>query len=102
MPCGWEGNCRSGVALAMRHCTLQWFIHLRTYGLQREKSTPPIHLIEYGSGTLYLLPLPRRYRNSHAIWDHTEYPPPGRGDIPACTPAKLVLDLETPEDAKLS
>jgi len=35
MPCGWEGNRRSGVALAMRH-ELKWFIHLRaqrpTYG----------------------------------------------------------------------
>ena len=30
MLCGWEGNRRSGVALAMRH-SLQWFmiIHLR-------------------------------------------------------------------------
>ena len=28
MPCGWEGNCKSGVALAMRH-RLQWFIHLK-------------------------------------------------------------------------
>jgi len=28
MPCSWEGNRRSGVALAMRH-RLQWFIHLR-------------------------------------------------------------------------
>jgi len=28
MPCGWEGNRRSGVALAIRH-RLQWFIHLR-------------------------------------------------------------------------
>jgi len=27
MPCCWEGNRRSGVALAMRH-RLQWFIHL--------------------------------------------------------------------------
>ena len=27
MPRGWEGNCRSGVALAMRH-GLKWFIHL--------------------------------------------------------------------------
>ena len=32
MPCVWEGNCRSGVALAMRHI-LQWFIHLRAPGL---------------------------------------------------------------------
>jgi len=28
MPRGWEGNRRSGVALAMRH-GLKWFIHLR-------------------------------------------------------------------------
>jgi len=28
MPRGWEGNRRSGVALAMRH-ELKWFIHLR-------------------------------------------------------------------------
>jgi len=34
MPCGWEGNRRSGVALAMRH-RLQWFIHLRAHGLRK-------------------------------------------------------------------
>ena len=28
MPCGWEGNRRSDVALAMRH-RFQWFIYLR-------------------------------------------------------------------------
>jgi len=28
MPRGWEGNRRSGVALAMRH-GLKWFIHQR-------------------------------------------------------------------------
>ena len=39
MPCGWEGNRRSGVALAMRH-RLQWFTHLRSHGLDREMSTP--------------------------------------------------------------
>ena len=32
MPCGWEGNRRSGVALAMRH-RLQWFIHMQAHGL---------------------------------------------------------------------
>jgi len=32
MLCGWEGNRRSGVALAMRH-RLQWFIDVRTGGL---------------------------------------------------------------------
>ena len=31
LPCGWEGNRRSVVALAMRH-RLQWFIHLRAQG----------------------------------------------------------------------
>jgi len=31
---GWEGNRRSGVALAMRH-RLQWFIHLRAHGLRK-------------------------------------------------------------------
>ena len=40
MPCGWEGNRRSGVALAMRH-RLKWFIHLQAHGLDREMSTPP-------------------------------------------------------------
>jgi len=34
MPCGWEGNRRSGVALAMRH-RLQWFIHLQAHGLRK-------------------------------------------------------------------
>ena len=32
MPCGWEGNRMSGVALAMRQ-RLQWFIHLRAHDL---------------------------------------------------------------------
>ena len=41
MPCGWEGNRRSGVALAMCH-RLQWFIHLQAHGLDREMSTPPM------------------------------------------------------------
>ena len=48
MPCGWEGNRRSGVAVAMRH-RLQWFI---TYGLkayEREMSTPPTVLVGYGT-----------------------------------------------------
>jgi len=40
MPCSWEGNRRSDIALAMRH-SLQWFIHLQAHGLDREMSTPP-------------------------------------------------------------
>jgi len=51
MPCGWEGNRRSGVALAMRH-RLQWFIQLRAHGLDREMSTPPTLLTRHD--TLYL------------------------------------------------
>ena len=39
MPCGWEGNRRSGVALAMCH-RLQWFIHLRAHGLRQGDKHP--------------------------------------------------------------
>ena len=39
MPCGEEGNRRSGVALAMRH-RLQWFIHLRAHGLRKGDKHP--------------------------------------------------------------
>ena len=39
MPCGWEGNRRSGVALAMRH-GLQWFIQLRAHGLRKGDEHP--------------------------------------------------------------
>ena len=41
MPCGWEGNRRSCVALAMRHRLQCMFIQLRAHGLDREMSTPP-------------------------------------------------------------
>ena len=34
MPCGWEGNRRSGVALAIRH-RIQRFIHARTRSRHR-------------------------------------------------------------------
>ena len=39
MSCGWEGNRRSGVALAVRH-RLQWFIHLRAGGLRQRDEHP--------------------------------------------------------------
>jgi len=39
MPCGWEGNRWSGVALAMRH-RLQWFIHLRAHCLRKGDEHP--------------------------------------------------------------
>ena len=44
MLCGWEGNCRSGVSLAMRH-TLQWFIHLRAHGLRKGHGSTPLTLV---------------------------------------------------------
>jgi len=44
MPCGWEGNRRSGVALAMRH-RLQWFIHLRAHGLRQGDGHPAYALL---------------------------------------------------------
>ena len=43
MSYGWEGNRRSGIALAMRH-RLQWFIHLfvhlRAQGLRKGDEHP--------------------------------------------------------------
>ena len=39
MPCGWEGNRKSDVALAMRH-RLQSFIHLRAHGLRKVDEHP--------------------------------------------------------------
>ena len=48
MPCGWEGNRMSGVALAMRH-RLQWFVHLWK-GDEHQAYTA------YGCGTLHLSP----------------------------------------------
>ena len=39
MPCGWEGNRRSGVTLAMRH-RLQWFIQLWAHGLRKGDEHP--------------------------------------------------------------
>jgi len=41
MPGGWEGNRRSGVALAMRHrLGLQWFIHQRAHSLRKGDEHP--------------------------------------------------------------
>jgi len=39
MSCDWEGNRRSGVALAMRH-RLKWLIHLRAQGLSEGDEHP--------------------------------------------------------------
>ena len=47
MPCGWEGNRMSGVAMAMRH-RLQWFIHLPAHGLRKGDEHRPTLLVKYG------------------------------------------------------
>ena len=39
MPNGWEGNRRSGVALAMRH-RIKWFIYLRAHSLRKGDEHP--------------------------------------------------------------
>ena len=39
MPCGWEGNRGSGVALATSH-RLQWFIRQRDHGLRKGYEHP--------------------------------------------------------------
>jgi len=39
MSCDWEGNRRSGIALAMRH-RLEWFIHLYAQGLSEGDEHP--------------------------------------------------------------
>ena len=52
MPCGWEGNRRSGVAQAMCH-RLQWFIHLRAHGLRKEDEHPAYTLLILQFSTEY-------------------------------------------------
>jgi len=43
MPCGWEGNRKSGVALAIRY-SLQWLIHLRAQARpMKGKWAPRLH-----------------------------------------------------------
>jgi len=54
MLCGWEGNRRSGVTLAMLHRN-QWFIHLRAHGLSKADEHPAY--THRGYGILYVLML---------------------------------------------
>jgi len=58
MSCGWEGNRRSGAALAMRH-RLQWFIHLRAHGIRKGDEHPAYtpHAVWHSFFTIYLLRL---------------------------------------------
>jgi len=62
MSCDWDGNRRSGVALAMRH-RLKWFIHLGAQGLSKGEKHPTNTPPGYGRPTLYL------YR-SHPLHTH--------------------------------
>jgi len=52
MSCDWEGNHRSGVALAMRH-TLEWSIRLRAQGLSKGDEHAPY---QHPHGVWYSLP----------------------------------------------
>jgi len=48
MPCGWGGNRRSAIELAMRH-RLQWFIHLQVHRLRQGDEHPAYipHRVRY-------------------------------------------------------
>jgi len=50
MACGWEGNRKSGVALAMSH-RLHWFIHLLADGLGKgdEHPTYTLHGVRHSA-----------------------------------------------------
>ena len=51
--CGWEGNRRSCIALALCY-RLQWFIHLRAEGLEKEKERKE-KMEEYLYSAIYIL-----------------------------------------------
>jgi len=53
MPRGWEGNRRSGIALAMRH-GLKWFIHLRAQLPQVGDEHSAYAQLGHGSLHLYI------------------------------------------------
>jgi len=55
MPCGWEVNRRSNVALSMRH-SLQWFIYLRTHGLYQGRWAPTCSPVKGMAPSLDLQP----------------------------------------------
>jgi len=54
MSCGWEGNRRSGIALAMRHRP-EWFIDLQVQGLSKvEEHVPHQHCSCMGFDTIVM------------------------------------------------
>jgi len=50
--CGWEGNRKSGVALAMRH-RLKWFIHLWAQSLSKGDELHPTYTSHWVNGALF-------------------------------------------------
>jgi len=67
MSCDWEGNCRSGIALTMRH-RLKWFIHLRAQGLNKGDLTSTSPTLLVGYGTLYLYTQVTSSSHSHDMF----------------------------------
>ena len=49
--CGWEGNCRSGIALAIHHSSVVY--HPRAQWPKRGRSTTRLHSCKE-SGTLHI------------------------------------------------
>ena len=68
MSCDWEGNRRSGVALAMPH-RLKWFIHPRAQGLSKgdEHPTNTLH------GVWYTLPYHNFTAENMEKSQHTDF-----------------------------
>jgi len=54
MPCGWEGNRRSGVALAKRHRP-KWFIHPPTGSRPRQGDEHPAYAVLWSMAHLSYL-----------------------------------------------
>ena len=87
MPCGWEGNRRSGVALAMRH-RLQWFCRLQAHW-GREMSTAPMESEYLPMTGASLAPSCGRRTNriSHCAMTHARHTrgqDGGRGHVTRC------------------
>ena len=76
MSCDWEGNRRSGVALAMRH-RLKWFIHLRAQGLSKGDEHPT----NTPHGVWYSLPFRDRQVESMPVPHHFKLLPIYNGKI---------------------
>ena len=75
MPCGWEGNCGSSIALSMRH-RLQWFIlHLRAYGPRKGDKHPAYtpHRV-WHSFTFPLCVAGSMKRSCALAWAHSSKP----------------------------